>query len=163
MPGQLRYDRRSVSLRTRDGRECLDDFEELDGIKEALGERRVTLDGELVCLREDGHPDFLPLRRRLAGSARYRRPAVLQVLDVLHLDGCSTRGLPYRDRRALLDELALDGPAWRTPATIVVERPAGVRRSGRRVRSGGRCRHTPGLDVPRGATKRHLDQAQAST
>jgi ATP-dependent DNA ligase len=40
----------------------------MDGIKEALGARRVTLDGELVCLREDGHPDFRPLRLRLAGS-----------------------------------------------------------------------------------------------
>jgi bifunctional non-homologous end joining protein LigD len=119
---QLRYDGPAASLRTQAGRECSDDFQELDGIKDALGARRVTLDGELVSLREDGHPDFRPLRRRLAGSGWYRRPAVLQVFDVLHLDGCSTGGLPYRTCRALLDELALDGPAWRTPASIVVER-----------------------------------------
>jgi bifunctional non-homologous end joining protein LigD len=47
---------------------------------------------------------------------------MLQVFDVLHLDGRSIRGLPYRERRALLDELALDGPAWRTPSSLVVER-----------------------------------------
>ena len=47
---------------------------------------------------------------------------MLQVFDVLHLDGCSTRALPYRERRALLEELALDGPAWRTPASVVVDR-----------------------------------------
>ena len=47
---------------------------------------------------------------------------LLQVFDILHLDGHSTRSLPYRERRALLDELALDGPAWRTPASIVLER-----------------------------------------
>jgi bifunctional non-homologous end joining protein LigD len=120
---QLRYDRRTVSLRTRNGRECSDDFPELAAINEALGKRRVTLDGELVCLRDDGRPDFLPLRRRLAGGARNRQPVLLQVFDVLHIDGYSTRALPYRDRRALLDELALDGPAWRTPASIVVQRP----------------------------------------
>jgi bifunctional non-homologous end joining protein LigD len=45
---------------------------------------------------------------------------MLQVFDLLHLDGRSTRSLPYRKRRALLDEVALDGPAWRTPASIVV-------------------------------------------
>jgi bifunctional non-homologous end joining protein LigD len=47
---------------------------------------------------------------------------MLQVFDVLHLDGQSTRPLPYAERRALLDELALDGPAWRTPATISIDR-----------------------------------------
>jgi bifunctional non-homologous end joining protein LigD len=46
---------------------------------------------------------------------------VLQVFDLLHVDGRSTRALPYRERRALLAELALDGPAWRTPASLVVD------------------------------------------
>jgi bifunctional non-homologous end joining protein LigD len=47
---------------------------------------------------------------------------MLQVFDVLDLDGCSTRPLPYGERRALLEELELDGPAWRTPASVVVAR-----------------------------------------
>ncbi len=46
---------------------------------------------------------------------------MLQIFDLLHLEGRSTRELPYRDRRTLLVELALDGPAWRTPASIVVD------------------------------------------
>jgi bifunctional non-homologous end joining protein LigD len=119
---QLRYDGRAATLRTRHGRECSGDFPELLGIAHALGERRVILDGELVCLRDDGRPDFARLRLRLAGSRVHRHPVVLQVFDVLHLDGRSTRALPYRERRALLDELALDGRAWRTPASIVCER-----------------------------------------
>jgi bifunctional non-homologous end joining protein LigD len=116
---QLRHDGRSVSLRTRNGRECSADFPELADLAGVLGKRRVTLDGELVCLRSDGRPDFSRLRRRLSGPAR-TYPAMLQVFDLLHLDGRSTRSLPYRKRRALLDEVALDGPAWRTPASIVV-------------------------------------------
>jgi bifunctional non-homologous end joining protein LigD len=120
---QLRYDGRSVSLRTRNGRACSADFPELVEIAGALGNRRVTLDGELVCLRSDGRPDFARLRHRLTGSAAHRHPAMLQVFDVLHLDGRSTRPLPYSERRALLEELTLDGPAWRTPATVVVGRP----------------------------------------
>ena len=48
---------------------------------------------------------------------------MLQVFDLLHFDGRSTRALPYRERRVLLGELVLDGPAWRTPASIVVDEP----------------------------------------
>jgi bifunctional non-homologous end joining protein LigD len=83
----------------------------------------VTLDGELVCLRSDGRPDFARLRCRLSGHARNPQPALLQVFDLLHLDGRSTRSLPYRERRALLEELTMDGPAWRTPTSVVVEHP----------------------------------------
>jgi len=119
---QLRYDGRSVSLRTRHGRECSEDFAELQEIGSLLGKRRVTLDGELVCLDSDGRPDFARLRRRLTGCTTGRHPAMLQVFDLLHLDGRSTRPLPYAERRALLEELALDGAAWRTPASMVLER-----------------------------------------
>ena len=115
-------DGRSVSLRTRNGRECSEQFPELKEVGGVLGKRRATLDGELVCLRGDGRPDFARLRHRLAGSFRGRHPAMVQVFDVLHLDGRSTRPLPYTERRALLEELTLDGPAWRTPASVVVER-----------------------------------------
>jgi bifunctional non-homologous end joining protein LigD len=86
-----------------------------------LGDRWVTLDGELVCLRPDGHPDFARLRRRLTGLANNRHPVILQIFDVLHLNGSSTRALPYAERRELLEELALDGPAWRTPTSLVVD------------------------------------------
>jgi bifunctional non-homologous end joining protein LigD len=119
---QLRYDGRTPTLRTRNGRECSDDFPELTEIADAVGKRRVILDGELVCLRDDGRPDFARLRHRLTGSRVNRHPVVLQIFDVLHLGGRSTRALPYRERRALLEELALDGPAWRTPASLVLER-----------------------------------------
>ena len=87
---QLRYNGRSVTLRTRNARECADDFPEPAAIADVLGKRRVTLDGELVCLRSDGQPDFGRLRRRITGSTSNRHPVVLQVFDVLHLDGQST-------------------------------------------------------------------------
>jgi bifunctional non-homologous end joining protein LigD len=60
---QLRYDGHTVLLRTRNGRVCSEEFGELAAMAAVLGNRRVTLDGELVCLREDGLPDFAPLRR----------------------------------------------------------------------------------------------------
>jgi bifunctional non-homologous end joining protein LigD len=71
----------------------------------------VTLDGELVYLDSGGRPDFARRRRRLTGASPAGCPAMLQVFDVLHLDGRSTLALPYTERRALLEKLALDGPA----------------------------------------------------
>jgi bifunctional non-homologous end joining protein LigD len=94
-------------------------------VSEALGRHRVLLDGELVCLGADGRPDFARLRRRLrapADKARLhseRAPATYLAFDLLHLDGCSTRELPYERRRELLLQLALAGAAWSTPRHFV--------------------------------------------
>jgi bifunctional non-homologous end joining protein LigD len=97
-------------------------------IQGALGRHRVLLDGELVCLRADGSPDFASLRRRLRAPAdkarRYaeRRPVTYLAFDLLHIDGRSTRELPYERRRELLLELTLDDwPRWRTPRHFVGE------------------------------------------
>ena len=38
------------------------------------------------------------------------------IFDLLYLDGHITLELPYRERRALLEQLELNGPAWQTPA-----------------------------------------------
>ena len=91
------------------------------------------LDGELVCLGADGKPDFAALRSRLgvrgsrAAAAQRRSPSQLILFDVLHLDGRAVRELPYRRRRELPGELALDGPAWRTPRQFVGESEALLR------------------------------------
>jgi bifunctional non-homologous end joining protein LigD len=91
---QLRYDGSSVTLRTRHGRECSADFPELAAIAGALSTHRVTLDGELVCLRGDGRPDFAKLRHRLTGSTAHRRPVMLQVFDGLSRDSAISVRLP---------------------------------------------------------------------
>jgi bifunctional non-homologous end joining protein LigD len=88
----------------------------------------VLLDGGLVCLAADGSPDFSSLRRRLRAPAdRARRhaerwPVTYLAFDLFHLDGRSTRQLPYERRRELLLELELDdGGRWRTPLHFVGE------------------------------------------
>ncbi len=91
---QLRYDARAVSLRTRHGRECSADFPEPGTIAAALGRRRVTLDGELVCLRSDGRADFARLRHRLTGSPTRRHPATISYLDQHEIR--ALLGAPYR-------------------------------------------------------------------
>ena len=121
MLAQLRYDGRRLCLCSRRGRDWTAEFPELAELADALGRRQVMLDAELVCLGDHGKPDFERLRGRL-GLRRRRRwppPATLMVFDLLHLDGRSTRALPYSKRRSLLEELRLDGPLCRTPECFV--------------------------------------------
>jgi bifunctional non-homologous end joining protein LigD len=125
---QLRCDGRAVCLRSRPGRDCSEEFPELGAIASAPGRHRVLLDGELVCVGAGGGPDFASLRRRLRAPAdkvrrhAERAPATFLAFDVLHLDGHSTRELPYEHRRELLLDLVLDGPGCRTPRHFVAER-----------------------------------------
>lgn len=124
---QVVFDRRSVGVRSRRGRSCGDEFPELQELGGVLGNRRVVLDGELVCLGADGKPDFAALRARLgvsrapAAAAQRCDPASLMLFDILHLDGRAVRELPYGRRRELLSELELEGSAWRTPRQFVGE------------------------------------------
>jgi bifunctional non-homologous end joining protein LigD len=105
---QLRWDGRSLCLRSRPGRNCTAAFPDLAALADSLRRRRLLLDGELVCLDAAGRPDFASLRGAAAltwsrGANRRRAlPATLLAFDLLHLDGRSTRALPYGERRERL-------------------------------------------------------------
>ena len=111
--GQLRVDRGGWTLRSRPGRSCGDAFPEFDELTEALRGRSALLDGEIVCLGDDGKPDFHAVRPRMLG--REGRRAVFVAFDLLHLDGHSTRRLPLTRRRELLRDLLPERGAclWR--------------------------------------------------
>ena len=99
-------------------------YPELRAIGLALGARVCLLDGEVVVLGKDGHPDAALLRRRpgkaTAPGAKDAREAPVTYLafDLLHLDGLDTTHRPYRERRALLESLGLDGPRWSVAPTV---------------------------------------------
>jgi bifunctional non-homologous end joining protein LigD len=126
MRAQLRVARDgSWCLRSRRGRDCSEQFPELAGLAGALAGHDLILDGELVSLASDGHPDFHTLRRRLGVrrplSARWlavEAPVTLVAFDVLHLDGHTVRVLPHAERRRTLERLLCDGPAWRVPEPL---------------------------------------------
>src|SRR5215212_5305743 len=127
MRAQLRFDGRRVTVRSRPGRDCTAQFPELHAFAAVL-DYQVIVDGELVCFDEKGLPDFDRLRSRLRARitaaitpARASTPAMLVIFDLLHLAGRSTRNLPYRERRARLDELGLPGPAWQTPRAFSID------------------------------------------
>jgi bifunctional non-homologous end joining protein LigD len=97
-------------------------YPELEAPSEHLAKRSAVLDGEVVALLDDGRPSFQLLQSRIglsdpaAVEARMREtPVDYVVFDLLHLDGASTRDLPYSERRELLAGLDLDGPRWRAP------------------------------------------------
>jgi bifunctional non-homologous end joining protein LigD len=111
-----------IRLQSRSLLDLTKQFPEFHLLGEALGAREVVLDGEIVAFSEQGVPSFERLQNRLnlarPGEVRRRMaetPVVYLVFDLLHLDGRSTMALPYRERRKLLEELALNGPIWRTP------------------------------------------------
>lgn len=111
-----------VRIQSRTQRDITDRYPEVRQIGRALGSRELLLDGELVAFGDDGRPSFERLQRRMhvASEAAVRRaaratPVTYLAFDVLHADGRSLLDVPYEERRALLESLGLDGPAWKAP------------------------------------------------
>ena len=85
-------------------------------------DRRVVLDGEVVAFGDDGRPSFGRLQHRMhitdPRDVRRRMapyPVAFMAFDLLWLDERSTTGLPYAERRDLLEGLGLDDSCWATP------------------------------------------------
>jgi len=111
-----------VRVMSRNDRDVTASYPELRELGESLGSTACVLDGEIVAFGPEGRPSFGALQQRMhvANAAQARRlaqqvPATLLLFDVLHLDGRSLVGLPWRERRKVLESLELDGPRWQTP------------------------------------------------
>jgi bifunctional non-homologous end joining protein LigD len=114
-PGRLRIESRNLN-------DVSSRYPELRPLGRQLGAREAVLDGEIVAFDEHGAPSFERLQRRmhLTSESAIRRlareaPVTYVIFDVLYLDGACTMELPYYERRALLEQLALNGPAWQVP------------------------------------------------
>jgi bifunctional non-homologous end joining protein LigD len=112
-----------IDLRGRNLSDFTPRYPEVRELAAALGSRRVILDGEIVAFDDEGRPSFerLQSRMHLASDSAVRRrmrdiPATYVIFDLLYLDGHTTMGLSYEERRELLEQLELEGPSWRTPA-----------------------------------------------
>jgi bifunctional non-homologous end joining protein LigD len=79
---------------------------ELGQLGDRLGTTQVLLDGVVAAL----------------GA-----PSTYLVFDLLHLDGESLLDRPYGERRAALDQLHLDGPAWQVPPVFEGHGPQAVK------------------------------------
>jgi bifunctional non-homologous end joining protein LigD len=98
-----------LRLLSRQGNSLLRQLPELQGLGQAVGAREFILDGEVVCLDEQGTAQFQRLQSRAqAGQATQvnrlaqSHPATYYAFDLLYLDGYDLRPLPWHLRRHLL-------------------------------------------------------------
>jgi bifunctional non-homologous end joining protein LigD len=110
-----------VRLQSRNILDLSVSFPELQELGRFLGSRTCALDGEIIVLGANGHPDFGLLQHRLHTSKRgtiqnlsVATPASFVVFDVVHLDGHSLMTLPYDERRKVLESMGLSGPSFTT-------------------------------------------------
>jgi bifunctional non-homologous end joining protein LigD len=114
----------AVALFSRTGREVTRIYPELGAMASAAGDRRLVLDGEIVAFGGGTWPSFEALQQRMnlpvgqASRMAAEIPVTYLAFDLLH-DGESLLDQPYRERRARLDALGLDGGHWQTPPAFV--------------------------------------------
>jgi len=107
-----------VSVTSRNGFDMTARYPELGELASGIG-KRVVLDGEIVCLDDDGKPDFAALWFRSRGATR--PPVCYMTFDILSLDGDVLVDKTYRERRQILEDLELSGPNWCTPEKHVAD------------------------------------------
>jgi bifunctional non-homologous end joining protein LigD len=73
-----------------------------------------VLDGELVAFGADGKPDFPSVCERILHRPA-EVPITFLIFDVLSVEGRDVTRQPYRERRRILEGLALAGPRWLVP------------------------------------------------
>jgi len=106
----------SLRLQSTAGHDVTARWPEIAPLADAVNARSAIIDGELLVLDGDGRPNFGHLQQSGVGSPF---EAVYYVFDVLHIDGVDTVGLPYVDRRRLLEGLVEPGANWAVPSNHV--------------------------------------------
>lgn len=114
------WDGRRFALTTRNGNDLTQRFPEFAGLPRALT-GPTLLDGEIVAFDARGRPSFQLLQGRfpdLPGALVSAAPLTLRYVafDLLHHQGVTLTGLPYRERRARLLDLGLEDAHWTTPS-----------------------------------------------
>jgi bifunctional non-homologous end joining protein LigD len=109
----IAYVNEDVSLRSRNNKELINNFPELQELKQLT--RSVVLDGEIVVIN-NGRADFQALQERGKAvkaseiqSQTLRQPAQYVVFDILEKDGKSVMELPLLERKKLLQTSLKEG------------------------------------------------------
>lgn len=103
----------SVKLASRNAKDLLSKFPELEDIGNAFRSLPIIVDGEIVALDDQGRASFQRLQNRIE-SIRGPRRAVggdvtYAVFDVLFADGRDVRDLPLEERKKILESLIVEG------------------------------------------------------
>ena len=102
----------AVRLQSAAGHDVTARWPEFAGLAASVNASTAILDTELVVFDDDGRPRFELVQQSGAGSTR---EAVLQIFDVLQIEGVDVIDLPYEARRRLLEQLVEPGPNWTVP------------------------------------------------
>jgi bifunctional non-homologous end joining protein LigD len=120
-----------LRLESRNLNDITPRYPELHGLASAMPGHDLVLDGEVVAFDPEGRPSFslLQTRMHVVGERRVAAlvgaaPLAYLIFDVLHVDGASTRDLPWTERRAVLEDLELQGSGWQTPKAHLGNGPA---------------------------------------
>ncbi len=104
-----RVDGETVRLHSSNLLDVTARYPELAELYDGVHSSSAILDAEFVVLDDDGRPRFDLVQR-------HERAGALFVFDVLQIDGRDTIGLPYEDRRRLLEQLVEPGDHWIVPS-----------------------------------------------
>lgn len=122
-----------VRLVSRTGRDITHAYPELARPPDAVANRQLVLDGEIVALTGGSWPDFEALQQRMnIGSAAQAKALSAQIpvsylaFDLLWLDGRSVVEQQYAQRREVLDALGVQGSRWQVPPSFVGESGADI-------------------------------------
>jgi bifunctional non-homologous end joining protein LigD len=114
-------ERGGVRVMSRGAQDYSRRFPEVAGIGKGV-KRPMVLDGELVALGDDEGSSFQRLQGRSGSGSDAEiarraaaQPVAYMIFDLLRVDGKDTMALPYTERRARLEALGLEGPAWWVP------------------------------------------------
>ena len=100
---QARKDGDKVQMLTRSGLDWTHRVPVMAQAVAGLPVARLTLDGEVVVLREDGTTNFADLQASFQEGAR--NPLTYFCFDLLHVEGRNPRGLGLRQRKLLLAKI----------------------------------------------------------
>lgn len=103
----------TVRIINRNGRDITHRYPDVVEHLQAVPDLRGVFDGEIVCLDENGRPDFSRIHRRDAQESpkavavlAKAMPARLVAFDILEYEGADLRLRRYVDRRKYLEDLA---------------------------------------------------------
>jgi bifunctional non-homologous end joining protein LigD len=146
-----------LRLYARSGAVVTPAYPELAGLAGEVSD--AVLDGEIVAFDAQGRPSFERLAERMhvrqptrAAALATSCPVTYLIFDLLRFDGLDLTGLPYHERRDVLDKLDLGGDDWQVPpgfddgeATMEASREYGLEGvMAKRVNS----TYQPGLRTP---------------
>ncbi|MGR9270785.1 non-homologous end-joining DNA ligase (plasmid) [Rhizobium leguminosarum] len=98
-----------IRVLTRGGHDWTHRFPAIVEAARGLGPATMIIDGEAVVLDEEGRPDFGLLQQSLGASGRQAgsraSDAIFYAFDLIYFDGHDLRGVEYRSRRHLLDDM----------------------------------------------------------